>query len=139
MNWVKKLFGCHDEKPGPISTATLKKEAGNFFVLRIGGKLSKATMDRVQAFAERYISKGQTDLKLLVILTDFCGWKGGDNWGDIDFFIQYESNISKIAIVGDAAWETETLVFLGAGRRTGQVRFFKTEQETLARTWLGER
>ena len=139
MNWLKKLLGGSTEKPGPVSTATLKKEPGNIYVLRISGKLNKATMDSVQVVGARDIARGATDLKLLVVLTDFTGWTGGGNWGDIDFFIQYEANISKIAVVADARWESETLVFLGAGRRTGEVRFFQTGQDVQAQAWLVEK
>jgi hypothetical protein len=139
MNWLKKLFGSDSSKPTQVpSVATLKKEAGNIFVLRIGGKLNKATVDHIQAFAAREIERGTTDLKVLLVLADFTGWKGGDNWGDINFFIQYEANISKIAVVGEPRWEAETLAFLGAGRRTGQVKFFKAGLEIQARAWLAE-
>jgi len=138
MNWLKKLLGISDPETGPISTATLTKEAGNMYALRIGGKLSKSTVDHIQAVAAKDIERGAKDLKILVVLTDFLGWKGGADWGDINFFIQYESNISKIAVVGEARWEVETLAFLGAGRRTGQVKYFKTGQDVQARAWLVE-
>jgi hypothetical protein len=136
MKWLKSLFGGKSREAGPALVATVQKEAGNVYVLRIGGVLNKATLDRIQSIAAQDIARGAKDLKLLLILGDFRGWRRGDDWGDIDFFARHEASIARIAAVGDARWEDETLAFLAAGHRSGEVRFFETGREPQARAWL---
>jgi hypothetical protein len=135
MEWLKKLMGGGG-KPVPETVATVQKLPGNIYVLRLGGVLNKATVDRIQAIAAHDLAQGSKDLKMLVLLDDFRGWRQGDAWGDIDFFAQHEASISRIAVVGDPRWESETLAFLGAGHRTGTVRFFTPGRDEQARAWL---
>jgi hypothetical protein len=135
MNWLRSLFGG-DRKPGPTALATVQREAGNVYVLRIGGVINKATVDRIQEIATADLLRGAKDLKVLIVLTDFRGWRRGDDWGDIDFFAAHEKDIARIAVVGEAKWETETRMFLAAGQRSGEVRFFAPAQEAQARAWL---
>ena len=49
------------------------------------------------------------------------------------------NEIEKIAIVGEPRVEGEALAFAGAGFRRTPVKFFPTEQEAQARTWLAEK
>lgn len=134
MDWLKKLLGR--DKPAATVTATLRKEPGNLYVLRIGGLVNKATVDNIQAVARRDLEAGAKGLKVLLILQDFRGWKRGDDWGDLEFFAKYEQQIAKLAVVGESRWKDETLLFLGAGRRTGEVRYFSDSQEAAGRAWL---
>jgi hypothetical protein len=133
MKILKTLFGVKD--PAPVPTATLKKDAG-LYVLHLGGMVNKATIDRIQGILRKEIERGGEDLCALIVLNDFRGWRKGDNWDDIDFFAEHEAKFSKIATVGDAEWKSSMLTFFGAGRRTGEVRYFTTGQETEARVWL---
>lgn len=135
MKWLKALLGKHEPMPATV-TATLRKEPGSLYVLRLGGQLNKATTDKIQAIAARDIEAGAQDLKMLVVLGDFRGWKRGDDWGDLTFFATYEHQIVKIAVIGEARWKEETLLFLGAGRRTAEVRYFAPDEEPQARAWL---
>jgi hypothetical protein len=138
LKWLKNLLGCGQQESESASVATVQKESGNVYLLRIGGTFSKGAMDRVQSIAAKDIQRGADGLKILIVLADFCGWKKGDDWGNMDFFFQHEASIAKLAVVGDEQWKAETLMFLGAGRRTGEVHFFETGQEDAARTWLAE-
>jgi hypothetical protein len=79
---------------------------------------------------------GASDVKVLILLTDFLGWKRGNDWGDLDFFAKYDQKIARIAVVGDRRWETEMMMFLAAGYRKGEVRFFDPQEGTKARVWL---
>ena len=133
MKFFKTLFGVKD--PEPVPTATLKKDDG-LYVLHLGGMLNKPTIDRIQSILLKEIERGGEDLRALIILKDFRGWRKGDNWDDIDFFAEHEAKFSKIASVGDAEWKSPMLTFFGAGRRTGEVRYFTTGQESEARVWL---
>ena len=134
MEWLQRLMGF--SRKAPSVSASLRLDPGGIQVLRIGGVLNKATLDNIQSVARRGIEAGARDLKVLLVLQDFHGWKRGDDWGDLDFFGRYEAAIAKIAVVGEVCWEEETLLFLGAGRRHGEVRFFPPHFEGKARTWL---
>lgn len=122
--------------PEPNSVVTLQKKDGNVYEIRLGGVLNKATADRIQTVAMQEIEKGKKDLKVLIILNGFKGWQAGDNWGDIDFFATYGDVITKIAAVGEAKWKDPMMIFLLAERRRAEVRYFTSELESQARTWL---
>ena len=136
MNWLQKLLGRTSAPPSV--TASFRKEPNGVYALRIGGTLNKATLDNIQSVARHNIEAGVQDLKVLLILDDFRGWKRGDDWGDLDFFSRYEASIAKIAVVGEPRWEAETLLFLGAGRRKGRVQYFMPHFDGRARAWLAE-
>jgi lysozyme family protein len=135
VNWLKTLLGRRGQSAAPAFAATLQKEAG-VYVLRISGMIGKETVDRIQAVAARDIESGAKDLKVLILLSDFQGLRRSDNWGNIDFFAQYGKEVAKIAAVGEARWETDILMFLAAGYRKGEVRYFAPEEESKARAWL---
>ena len=134
MKWLQQWLGFAP-KAHSVS-ASLRKEENGIHALRIGGTLNKATLDNVQSVARRGIEAGAKDLKVLLILQDSRGWKRGDDWGDLDFFGQHEADIAKIAVAGEDRWEEEARLFLGAGRRHGEVRFFPLQHEGMARAWL---
>lgn len=116
--------------------ATIEREEGNLRVLRITGLLRKSEWDSALATeAEHW--RPETRLKVLVIVKDFKGWERGADWGDMDFFVEHDHQIEKIAIVADPKWKLETLMFAGAGVRSAQVKFFPESQLTMARAWLG--
>jgi hypothetical protein len=139
MKLLKKLLGkdkaAAPAKPAAAATRFYKSPEG-IYVFELSGVLNKATVDRVQLIATTEFKRGVTNAKLMIVLKGFVGWKGGDDWGNLDFFMQYEHNIARIAVVGDARWQAEMQMFLGAGRRTGEVRFFLPGQEKPARDWL---
>jgi hypothetical protein len=119
-----------------VMGATIQQEPGNVRVLRIMGLLTKAELDA--ALATEVGQWGPaTRVKVLVIVEDFKGWERGVDWGDLTFFLEHDKEIDKIAIVADPKWETEFLMFAGAGLRLGPVKFFPPNQLVPARDWLG--
>lgn len=135
MNWFKKLLGGEANVAGSESSVTLDRE-GDLYVLQVSGALSKGALDRIQTRAGMDMDRGATQLKVMLVLHNFRGWRRGDDWADLDFFAKYEQNIAKIAVVGDPKWETEVLMFLASGRRKGEVRFFAPDRADGARAWL---
>ena len=109
---------------------------GNWRVLRITGVLKKAELDAALE-AEAKTWKPATKVKVLALLEDFKGWERGADWGDITFMVGHDDQIEKMAIVGDAKWESEALMFAGKGFRKAEVKFFPTNKAALARAWLG--
>lgn len=137
MQWLKKLFGGEKPVPVPMDVVTVKREASGVYVFRISGVLSKTTVDKMQSLAKREIDRGNNDIKILIILDNFKGWRTGQQWGDLDFFLEYGDSISKIAFIGEPRWKDHAMVFVLADRRRGEVRYFPPEQEAQARAWLG--
>ncbi len=104
--------------------------------MRITGLLKKSEMDSaLTAEARKWGPK--TRIKALAMMDNFEGFERSADWGDISFLIKYDHQVDKIAIVGDPKWESEMLVFAGAGFRQGQVKFFPLDQVAQARAWLG--
>ena len=136
MEWLRKLLGKTSSQPSV--TATFRREAEGVYTLWIGGILNKATLDNIQAMARRDIEAGVKNLKVLLFLIDFQGWKRGDDWGDLEFFSRYEEYIAKIAVVGEDRWKEETLLFLGAGRRHGEALYFSKHFAGQAKAWLAQ-
>jgi hypothetical protein len=117
--------------------ATIEREEGNLRILRITGLLRKSEWDSALA-AEAEHWGPETRVKVLVIVEDFKGWERGADWGDMDFFVEHDHQIKKIAIVADPKWKLETLMFAGAGFRRAPVKFFPWNQLGPARAWLNK-
>jgi hypothetical protein len=116
--------------------ATIQQEGGYLRVLRITGLLRKSELDAaLEAEAKQW--EPATRVRVLIIVEDFKGWERGADWGDTSFLFAHDDQIDKIAIVADPRWETETLMFAGAGIRRAPVKFFPPDQLALARGWLG--
>jgi hypothetical protein len=116
--------------------ATIERDEGNLRVLRITGLLRKSEWDSALA-TEVEQWRPETEVRVLVILKDFDGWERGADWGDMDFFVEHDHQIKKIAIVADPRWEIWATMFAGAGFRRGQVKFYPPTQLAQAREWLG--
>jgi hypothetical protein len=113
----------------------LRREEGDVIVLWISGLLRKAEFDAVIRAEAAQWSPG-TRVKVLVLADDFQGWEQSEEWGDVSFFFEYCDRIERIAIVAEPRWETEMLLFAGAGLRSAPVRFFPSGQAAAARAWL---
>ena len=118
----------------PITT---QLEAGNIWMMHVNGLLQPTELASLQETAKRYLQAGGSGLKLLVVLEDFRGWQKGVDWSDSNFYIEHGDDVKQIAFVGDPRWETEALMFVGAGLRRAPVKYFPTGQEQEARVWLG--
>ena len=49
---------------------------------------------------------------------------------------EHDAQIEKVAIVAEARWKDQILMFVGAGRRQAAVEFFLDGREQDARDWL---
>lgn len=114
---------------------TFQKESGDVWIVRVTGVMRKSEQDTILAAASKDLAAGGT-ARLLVIAEDFRGWESGADWGDMTFLVKHGNQIKKIAIVADPQWETQFLMFVGAGFRRAPVKFFPAGLETQARTWL---
>ncbi len=115
--------------------ATIIEEDGELKVLKVTGLLKKSELDILQAKVVNQVSP-DTSIKLLVIVEGFQGWERGADWGDMTFITTYGDRIGKIAFVADPRWETDLLMFAGAGLRRAPVQFFPQSRLSEARAWL---
>lgn len=115
----------------------IEKEADSTWQFRVAGMFKKSELDEAQAGAREEIARaGQ--IKVLLLLEDFQGWEPGADWGDMEFAYTHGNQIEKIAIVAEPKWETEALMFVGAGFRRTKVQFFPPADLARARAWLAE-
>ena len=115
---------------------TFTKESDDLFVISVQGILTFEDLKEVENKVSEGIDRSQKT-KLLVLAEDFTGWGKEGDWGDLTFMYEYDPNIEKIAVVAEANWKDQMLMYLGAGRRQAQVKFFFYDEEKDARDWLG--
>lgn len=122
-------------KPDANSIVTVQHEGGDLWVYRLTGLVKKAELDAAQISLWQRAGQG-TKIRQLVLLEDFQGWEKGAAWGDLSLTVAHGDDIEKMAIVGDPRWETEVLMFVGAGVRRTLIQFFSSGREAEARRWL---
>lgn len=117
--------------------ATIKKDDNGIWVVNFSGALGKEDLDAVQAAGIKGHEPGERARVLVLVDDDFRGFTGGvQEWSDVSFIVKYGDKITKIAIVGDPAWESDMLLFAGAGVRLAPVRYFNKGQLAEAKDWL---
>ncbi len=115
---------------------TFTKESDDLFVISVQGIFTFDDLKEVEKSARQQIDRNQK-VKLLVLAEDFTGWGKEGDWGDLTFMYEYDPYIEKIAVVAEANRKDEMLMYLGAGRRQAEVKFFFYDEEEDARDWLG--
>jgi len=112
----------------------VEKEKG-LITLKISGKLKRAELAQAEKVAIEVM--GSTNkIKLLVLTENFQGWDNKDNWEDVSFQSEYDSQIEKIAIVGEKRWQELAEVFTGKGLRAVDIRYFSPAEASVARIWI---
>ena len=114
----------------------MRVEGRSLLVMRVHGILRRTELDECQRAAAKMIQV-VGKVAALVVLDGFEGWEHGDEWGDMSFLFEYDSDIDKIAIVGPERWRDEVLMFTGAGLRHSSVCYFNDPDS--ARAWLADR
>jgi SpoIIAA-like len=110
--------------------------AYRLLVLRINGIMRRTEFEESQRAAAKMIREiGK--LTALVLLDGFQGWERTEEWGDVSFLMEHDSDVAKIAIVGPEKWREEVLVFAGVGIRRSRVRYFSDSGS--ARAWLADK
>ena len=116
-------------------SVTFTKESEGLFVVHVSGIL---TFDNLKEVENSNFGIKEMDQKAKVLITteDFAGWGKEGDWGDLTFMYDIDPHIDKIAVVAENKWKDQLLIFLGAGRREAEVKFFSEDGED-ARDWLG--
>ncbi len=116
-------------------SAIIEIKDGNTWQIRVSGIITKSDLDKVQAAAREDI-RNFGKIKVLLILDGMQGWEPGADWSDMSFIVTHGDDVEKIAMVGDLKWQTEALMFVGAGIRRTQVKYFPLAEMEQARAWL---
>lgn len=111
------------------------ESSGKLISVKITAKLKKAELDRMQAIATEFM-KREGKIKILVLLEDFLGWERGADWEDVNFQLEHDRDIEKIAVVGDEKWRHLALAFTGKPFRPVAIEYFTPSQLDQARTWI---
>lgn len=118
-------------------SATIETSLNNTIRIRINGVLQKKELDAVQA-ASTGVFESSESVKTLILLDHFEGWERGADWGDMSFAMSHGKKLRRMAIVGEPKWETEAMMFVGAGVRRADIRFFPTGLLAEAESWLDD-
>lgn len=102
---------------------------------RLTGVVSRLDTDHAQSAMADAIERHGT-IRVLIILEDFAGWQSGVDWSDTSFADANDTNITKIAIVGEEEWKEDVLTFLVAPLRSATVEFFERAMIDAANRWI---
>ena len=75
------------------------------------------------------------EIRVLFDMFDFHGWNAGALWDDLKFDLKHFSDIERLAIVGDKAWEKGMSVFCRPFT-TATIRYFDRSAIEDARQWV---
>ena len=116
-------------------SVTFTKESDDLFVISLEGVFTFDDLKEAEKRARENIDRNKKN-KVLVLAEDFSDWGKEGDWGDLTFMYEYDPYIEKIAVVAEANWKDEMLMYIGAGRRKAEVEFFLYDKEKDARDWL---
>jgi hypothetical protein len=121
---------------GVIMPCEIVEKGESLVTLKISGLLKRAELARAEKVAIEVMGSAPK-IRFLIVVEDFQGWDSKDNWEDVSFQAQFDTQIEKIAIVGDKRWQELVEVFVGKGLRSMDIRYFAPPEMALARTWIG--
>lgn len=115
-------------------SAEIISSNGGILTARISGRLTQPELAAMQASAQDSIRQ-QGSVSFLIIAEDFQGWRETDDWSDVSF-MENDSNIRKMAIVGEKQWEQPALIFAAKPVRKFPIEYFQPSELERARAWL---
>lgn len=118
-------------------SAEIVSAANGVITLKISGTLTQPELAAAQSKAVG-IFRAQGPVRILVLLEDFKGWAQEGDWGDLSFMFAHDSQMERMAIVGDEKWKDMAVIFAGKGLRRCLVEYFRLEDAAKARGWLLE-
>ena len=102
--------------------------------VRIHGRMD---VDDQRALQRLVATLPDEALRVLVTLEDFAGWEKSAAWdADAGFVADEGHRIARMALVGDARWRDEALLFVGKGFRDAEIAFFQEAERRRAEEWV---
>jgi hypothetical protein len=117
-----------------MSVQLLEEQDGQLLHVVVSGKLDRSDYRTLAPEVERLVDE-HGKLRILLEMDDFEGWKAGGLWEDVKFDIKHFNDVSRVAMVGDQAWQ-KWMATVCRPFTTAKVRFFPEEQMEAARSWV---
>jgi hypothetical protein len=105
-----------------------------YYTVSVSGKLKPSELHALQQAGSQFIrihGKGS-----VLVLTDGFEGFGGGKWDHPDIQPRQDSQIEKMAIVGEKRWEELVSMFLGKGFRSVAIEYFLPSELEKAKAWL---
>ncbi|MGH8094924.1 MAG: STAS/SEC14 domain-containing protein [Chthoniobacterales bacterium] len=113
-----------------------EESGGKVLEVKVTGELTHGDYQSCVAAFERLLRQ-HGKLRVLYRLVNFRGWDAAALWDEIKFDVKHFSDIERMALVGDKAWEKWIATFSKPFARA-TVRYFDHEQIAAARAWVAE-
>lgn len=107
----------------------------DMIVIRASGTLTTDDYKYAVPEIEHAMELSQGPLMVKLRLEDFHGWEIGALWKELDFDLKHRGDFGRIAVIGETRLE-DWGTTLSAPFTKAKMRFFPTERETEADTWL---
>jgi hypothetical protein len=111
-----------------------KHGTSNVLEVIVTGKLTHRDYETLVPMVEEMVSEFGK-IRVLFDMVDFHGWDIGGIWDDTKFTFHHFADISRIAMVGDKAWEKGMSTFCKPFTKA-EVRYFDRSEMERAREWL---
>jgi len=111
-----------------------EESGGKVLVVRVSGKLTKSDYEELVPETQRLVQK-YGKIRLLFDMHNFHGWEVSAAWEDMKFGLTHFTDIERVAMVGEKAWEHGISVFWRPFT-TAKLRYFDRSQADEARKWI---
>ena len=111
-----------------------ERNGGKVLDITVSGKLTDEDYRRFVPEFERLVAQNGK-LRLLFQMVDFHGWEARALWDDVTFDLKHFSDIERLAMVGDKAWEHGMSAFCRPFT-TATIRYFDRSALADAHAWL---
>lgn len=123
----------------PVTTHSVDFVAStvnNVIRLKVTGKLTKEDYQTFVPELEKWIEQ-HGKIRILFDMVDFHGWTLSAGWEDTKLAFKHFSDIERVALVGDKAWEHGMAIFCNPFT-AARIRYFDHENRDNAMTWIAD-
>lgn len=113
-----------------------EENAGKVLAVHVSGKLAKTDYEQLVPEIDRLVHQ-HGKIRMLFDMTNFHGWDASAAWEDLKFGIEHFTDIERLAMVGEKAWQHSMAIFSRPLTRA-TVRYFDHADVAAARAWLYE-
>lgn len=121
----------------PVTTHSIDFEAcsvTNVIHLKVSGKLTKEDYELFVPELEQWIER-HGKIRILFDMVDFHGWTVAACWEDTKLAFKHFSDIERIALIGDSAWEHGMAIFCRPFT-AARVQYFEHDDRDKALAWV---
>ena len=108
----------------------------NVVLLRVSGKLTTDDYEIFVPELEKWIER-HGKIRILFDMVEFHGWTVSAAWEDLKLGFKHFSDIERIAMIGDKAWEHGMAAFCKPFTKA-KVRYFDRADAEDAKAWIGD-